>query len=76
MKPIIRVDNLWKRYRIGTTDAAYATFRESLTSAVTNSSSRMRARLRGTPVPARKDPEAFWRSKDLISRSGLERSLV
>ena len=41
MKPIIRVDNLWKRYRIGTTDAAYATFRESLTRAVTNSSSRI-----------------------------------
>jgi lipopolysaccharide transport system ATP-binding protein len=34
MKPIIRVENLSKQYRIGAKQASYATLRDSLTNAV------------------------------------------
>ena len=60
MKPIIRVENLGKRYRVGKSDAAYATIRESLTRAVTNSAQAAGLRLRGRSVPRTPRPEPFW----------------
>ncbi len=65
MKPIIRVHNLGKRYRIRTSDAAYATIRETLTRAVTDSAGRVRARLRGDSVCPTRDPEPFWALKGI-----------
>jgi lipopolysaccharide transport system ATP-binding protein len=70
MKPIIRVDNLWKRYRIGTTDAAYVTFRETLTSAALVSARGIRARLRGESVRPVPGPEPFWALKGVDFQIG------
>ena len=63
MKPIIRVDNLWKRYRIGTNAAAYVTVRETLTSTAIVSARGIRARLRGESVRPTPGPEPFWALK-------------
>jgi lipopolysaccharide transport system ATP-binding protein len=57
MKPIIKVDNLSKRYTIGALDAPYATLRETLTGLV--SSPLKRFRRKGG------DEEVLWALKDL-----------
>ena len=57
MKPIIKVDNLSKRYSIGALDAPYATLREALTGMVRSPLQRFR----------RKDgnEDTIWALKDL-----------
>lgn len=57
MKPIIKVDNLSKRYSIGALDAPYATLRETLTGLVSSPLKRFR-RKSG-------DEEILWALKDL-----------
>jgi lipopolysaccharide transport system ATP-binding protein len=65
MKPIISVDHLGKRYRIGRREAAYATLRDSLATAVTSPISRVRRVLKpkgnGTAYPERH----IWALKDV-----------
>ena len=46
MKPIIRVENLGKQYRIGRREAAYATLRESLVRAPAHRSTACAASFR------------------------------
>src|SRR5260370_37424071 len=43
MKPIIRVERLGKRFRIGGREAAYSTIRETMTRAVTGSVGKARS---------------------------------
>ena len=45
MKPIIRVENLGKQYRIGRREAPYATLRESLVQAAVSPINRLRRAL-------------------------------
>ena len=45
MKPIIRVENLGKQYRIGRREARYATLRESLVQAAVSPINRLRRAL-------------------------------
>jgi hypothetical protein len=42
MKPIIKVENLSKSYRIGGLDAGYVTFRETVAQAIVSPLKRMR----------------------------------
>ena len=61
MKPIIRVENLGKEYRLGRPDAPYATLRESLTRA-------MKAPFRrptGSDHNGASKNERFWALKDV-----------
>ncbi|HEX8353629.1 MAG TPA: polysaccharide ABC transporter ATP-binding protein [Pyrinomonadaceae bacterium] len=59
MKPIIRVENLSKQYRIGDLDAGYATLREVVAQRVVGSLRRLR---RGGGRPA---GESIWALKDV-----------
>ncbi len=65
MRPIIRVENLSKQYRLGTKQASYATLRESLTNAVTAPFRRFRS----TPHSALRTPHSednhFWALNDV-----------
>jgi lipopolysaccharide transport system ATP-binding protein len=56
MEPIIRVENLGKRYRMGARSNAYATLRERITSAV-------RSPLKASS--ARASRETFWALRDI-----------
>jgi lipopolysaccharide transport system ATP-binding protein len=58
MKPIVRVENISKQYRIGTRDAAYQTLRETLSSAVMSPFRR-----RGEQGGAR--GETIWALRDV-----------
>jgi lipopolysaccharide transport system ATP-binding protein len=58
MRPIIRVQDLGKQYRIGARQAAYTTLRESLANAV-------RAPWRLLGGPGRRLTEKVWALKDL-----------
>jgi lipopolysaccharide transport system ATP-binding protein len=58
MKPIIRVENLGKQYRIGGPQAAYSTLRESLAGAIRSPLKRI---LRG----GRSTDETFWALSDV-----------
>lgn len=58
MKPIIRVENLSKEYRIGAREAAYSTFRESLVGA-------MRAPLNRLRRNGSSAEETIWALKDI-----------
>jgi lipopolysaccharide transport system ATP-binding protein len=58
MSPVIRVDHLSKKYRIGASQAPYATLRETLVGAVRTPFARLRHRVTNEP------PE-FWAIKDI-----------
>lgn len=58
MKPIIRVENLGKQYRIGGPQAAYSTLRESLVGAFRSPLKRLRR-------AARSSDETFWALSDV-----------
>jgi len=58
MKPIIKVENLSKSYRIGGLDAGYVTFRETVAQAIVSPLKRMR----GKRAQA---PEIFWALRDI-----------
>lgn len=58
-KPIIKVENLSKQYRIGAREAGYGTFRESLAGAIKAPLQRLR-RNGNTP-----DDDTFWALKDV-----------
>jgi lipopolysaccharide transport system ATP-binding protein len=65
MKPIIEVNNLGKRYRIGRREAAYATVREALTEAVKSPVRRIGQAL-GRNRNGSADPEGYiWALKDV-----------
>jgi lipopolysaccharide transport system ATP-binding protein len=63
MKPIIRVENLSKQYRIGAKQASYATLRESLT----NLATAPFRRFRNNPQSAIRNPQSdmIWALKDV-----------
>src|SRR5215470_2507626 len=61
MKPIIRVENLSKQYRIGAARAPYGSLRESLANAVSSRFSRVRARNNGSTQHSDK----IWALKDV-----------
>jgi lipopolysaccharide transport system ATP-binding protein len=63
MKPIIRVENLSKQYRIGTQQASYGTFRDSLTNAITAPFRRFKTS-RNSKFETR-STEAIWALKDV-----------
>jgi homopolymeric O-antigen transport system ATP-binding protein len=58
MRPIIRVENLGKQYRIGGARAAYSTVRESLTD-------KLRAPLKGWPRTRQGLDETFWALREV-----------
>ena len=58
MKPIIRVENLSKQYRIGGKQDPYTTFRESLVNAA-------KAPLRKLRAGSESDDNRFWALKDI-----------
>ena len=61
MTPIVTVENLSKRYRVGARKAArYRTLRESLTTAAASPWEAPGAPLRGVPAPDRSGEEDFW----------------
>ncbi len=62
MKPIIRVENLSKQYRLGTQQASYATLRDSLTNAVAAPFRRFK-----NPNSAIRHPpsDMIWALKDI-----------
>ena len=59
MKPITKIENLGKRYRIGAREAAYGTLRESIVAAVRNPILRL-GRRRGTAPD-----ETIWALQDI-----------
>ena len=59
MKPIIKVENLSKRYRIGDLDAGYATLREVIAQRLISSMRRLRRRGRAPTG------ESIWALKDI-----------
>ena len=59
----IRVDGLWKQYRIGSRQARYRTLRESVGGALLNPLRRARAVLRGEA--AQGGNETFWALRDV-----------
>jgi lipopolysaccharide transport system ATP-binding protein len=59
MKPIVRVEKLGKRYRLGRREAAYGTLRESIVEAMWAPLKRLRARNDGSMA------EILWALKDL-----------
>jgi lipopolysaccharide transport system ATP-binding protein len=59
MKPIIRIENLGKRYQLGTRDAGYDTLRDSITRAVRAPWERLRRR------NGKRDDETIWALKDV-----------
>ena len=59
MKPIVKIDNIGKRYRIGGLHPGYTTFRETFGGAVLAPFKRRRAK--GDTTPARE--ETFWALK-------------
>ena len=58
MRPIIKVENLSKRYQIGGLDAGYVTFRETLAQAIVSPLKRLRGKRPATT-------ESFWALKDI-----------
>jgi lipopolysaccharide transport system ATP-binding protein len=58
MRPIIRVENLGKRYRIGTHDAAYSTLREALVATV-------RSPLKALGLNGHSRDETIWALRDV-----------
>lgn len=58
MKPIVRVENLSKRYTIGTRDAAYGTLRESIVEAI-------RAPLKRLRGNGQRTSETIWALKNV-----------
>lgn len=60
MKPIIRVENLSKSYRIGGLDAGYVTFRETMAQALISPLRRMRRSQRAGGTT-----ELFWALRDI-----------
>ncbi|MDQ6654144.1 MAG: ABC transporter ATP-binding protein [Acidobacteriota bacterium] len=58
MSPVIRVEHLSKKYRIGASQAPYATLRETLVGAV-------RAPLAGLRRAVANEPPEFWAVKDV-----------
>ena len=68
MKPIIRVENLGKQYRIGRREARYATLRESLVQAAVSPINRLR-RAFGQNGNGSADSEShIWALKDVDLR--------
>src|SRR6478672_7976909 len=65
MNPIIRVENLGKRYRIGRREAAYATLRESLTGAVRSTINHIGQVLRRDRSGPGDSEEHIWALKDV-----------
>src|SRR4051812_34774330 len=66
MKPAIRVENLSKRYQIGTRSAGqYRTLREALVEKASATLSAVRARARGRDGVPAESPEDFWALKDV-----------
>jgi lipopolysaccharide transport system ATP-binding protein len=61
--PVIRVDGLWKQYRLGVGRSHHKTFREMLTGLVTNPARRLKRGLRRQP--AQVGEEAFWALQDV-----------
>ena len=59
MKPIVRVEGLWKEYRLGKREAAYGTLRESIVDAVRAPLKMLRRQNGGSAG------EALWALKDL-----------
>jgi lipopolysaccharide transport system ATP-binding protein len=64
MKPIIRVENLGKQYRIGRREAAYATLRESLVGAARAPFDRLRRGFR-REVNGDAASDRFWALRDV-----------
>ena len=64
MKPIIRVENLGKQYRIGRREAAYATLRESLVGAACAPFDRLRRGFR-RELNGDAASDRFWALKDV-----------
>ncbi len=60
MKPIIRVENLSKQYRIGAQQASYATLRDSITNAFNSPFKKAR-----NPKPETRNSETLWALKDI-----------
>jgi lipopolysaccharide transport system ATP-binding protein len=63
MKPIIRVENLSKQYRIGAKQASYATLRESLTDAIASPFRRVKNTRNSKPET--QNSETIWALKDI-----------
>jgi lipopolysaccharide transport system ATP-binding protein len=59
MKPIVRVENLGKKYQLGTRDASYGTLRDTIASAVRAPLQRLRGR------KGKRDQENIWALKDV-----------
>lgn len=64
MKPIIRVENLSKQYRIGTERASYGTLRDSLTNAVTAPFRRFRNQHPASSIQHPSE-DTIWALKDI-----------
>ena len=65
MKPIIRVENLGKRYRIGQREAPYATLRESLVQAAVSPINRLRRALNRNGNGSADSERHIWALKDV-----------
>lgn len=67
MKPIIRVENLSKQYRIGAQQASYATFRDSFSNAITAPFRHLKKLTTSTDhrPPTTDHPETIWALKDI-----------
>ena len=65
MKPIIRVENLGKQYRIGHREAAYATLRESLVQAAVSPITRLRRALNRNGNASADSETHIWALKDV-----------
>ncbi len=65
MKPIIRVENLGKRYRIGQRAARYATLRESLVQAAVSPINRLRRALDRNGNGSADSERHIWALKDV-----------
>ena len=70
MKPIIRVENLSKQYRIGAQQASYSTLRDSISNAVTAPFRRIKNLTNLTDHrPPTTDPKQSGRSKTSTLKS-------
>ncbi|MGA2702270.1 MAG: ABC transporter ATP-binding protein [Isosphaeraceae bacterium] len=65
MKPIIRVENLGKQYRIGRREARYATIRESLVQAAVSPINRLRRALNHSGNGSADSEGHIWALKDV-----------
>ena len=65
MKPIIRVENLGKQYRIGRREARYATLRESLVQAAVSPINRLRRALDRNGNGSADSERHIWALKDV-----------